>query len=166
MNTRDGRSEIFSNHPDQYATCNSHYETALTTLQNNQALAYIFIALISVPIVLGYLGLVPISLFQLPWDLIVYFTPSRIVIALDPRTSTSDPNSLTFSPLPFQDKSDAMKRILGLDNNTYFPFFSRSRSLSIFGNALLGNTKDVAPPGLGNWNNSCFQNSIDRKSVV
>lgn len=160
MNTRDGRSEIFSNRPDQYATCNSHYETALTTLQNNQALAYIFIALISVPIVLGYLGLVPISLFQLPWDLIVYFTPSRIVIALDPRTSTSDPNSLTFSPLPFQDKSDAMKRILGLDNNTYFPFFSRSRSLSIFGNALLGNTKDVAPPGLGNWNNSCFQNSI------
>ncbi|KAG0161275.1 hypothetical protein PDIDSM_8809 [Penicillium digitatum] len=50
-----------------------------------------------------------------------------------------------------------MKRILGLDNN---PFFSRSRSLSIFGNALLGNTKGVTPPGLGNWNNSCFQNSI------
>lgn len=160
MNTRDGRSEIFSNRPDQYASRNSHYETALTTLQNNQALGYIFIALISVPIILGYLGLVPISLFQLPWDLIVYFTPSRIVIALDPRISTSDPNSLALSPLPFQDKSDAMKRILGLDNSTYFPFFSRSRSLSIFGTALLGNTKDVTPPGLGNWNNSCFQNSI------
>ncbi|KAJ6139270.1 hypothetical protein N7471_005756 [Penicillium samsonianum] len=159
MNTCDGRSEIFSN-PDQYASRNSHYETAFTTLQNNQALAYIFIALISIPIFLGYLGFVPISLFQLPWDLIVYFTPSRIVIALDPRISTSDPNSLALSPLPFQDKSDAMNRILGLNNNVYFPFFSRSRSLSIFGNALLGNTKDVAPPGLGNWNNSCFQNSI------
>ncbi|KXG47724.1 Peptidase C19, ubiquitin carboxyl-terminal hydrolase 2 [Penicillium griseofulvum] len=159
MNTRNGRSEISSNRPDQYASRNSHYESPFTTLQNNQTLAYIFLVLISIPIFLGYLGLVPISLFQLPWDLIVYFTPSRIVIALDPRVSTSDPNSLA-SPLTFQDKSDAMKRILGLDNNVYFPFFSRSRSLSIFGNALLGNTEDVAPPGLGNWNNSCFQNSI------
>ncbi|KGO41559.1 Peptidase C19, ubiquitin carboxyl-terminal hydrolase 2 [Penicillium expansum] len=155
MNTRDGRSEIFSNRPDQYASRNSHYETALTTLQNNQALAYLFVALISIPIFLGYLGLVPISLFQLLWDLIVYCTPSRIVIALDRQTSASDPKSLAW--LPFQDRSDAMKRILGLDNH---PFFSQSRSLSIFGNALLGNTKDVTPPGLGNWNNSCFQNSI------
>ncbi|KAJ5356598.1 hypothetical protein N7517_011207 [Penicillium concentricum] len=159
MNTRNGRSEIFSNRPDQYAS-RSHYETVFTTLQNNQALAYILTAFISIPIILGYLGFVPISLFHLPWDLLVYFTPSRIVIALDPRISTSDPNSLASSPLTFQDKSDAMKRILGLDNDVNFPFFSRSRSLSIFGNALLGNTEDVAPPGLGNWNNSCFQNSI------
>ncbi|CAG8049774.1 unnamed protein product [Penicillium nalgiovense] len=162
MNTRDGRSETFSNRHNQYASRNSHYEIALATLQNNQPLAYIFIALISIPILLGYLGLVPISLFQLPWDLIVYFTPSRVVIALDPHISTSDQETLasSSSPLPLQDKSDAMKRILGLDNNVYFPFFSRSKSLSIFGNALLGDTKDVAPPGLGNWNNSCFQNSI------
>ncbi|KAF9253293.1 hypothetical protein DTO027I6_3489 [Penicillium roqueforti] len=159
MNTRDVRSEIFSNRPDQYASRNSHYETALTTLQNNKALAYIFIALISICVFLGYLGLVPISLFQLPWDLIVYFTPSRIVVALDPQISTSNPNPLA-SPLSFQNKSDAMRRILGLDNNVYFPFFSRSKSLSIFGNALLGNTQDATPPGLGNWNNSCFQNSI------
>ncbi|KAJ6184233.1 hypothetical protein N7519_005534 [Penicillium mononematosum] len=142
MNTRDGRSETFFNRHDQYASRNSHYEIALTTLQNNQPLAYILIALISIPILLGYLGLVPVSLFQLPWDLIVYFTPSRIVIALDPHISTSDPETLASSPLPLQDKSDAMKRILGLDNNVYFPFFSRSKSLSIFGNALLGDTKD------------------------
>ncbi|KAJ5497116.1 hypothetical protein N7463_009103 [Penicillium fimorum] len=161
MNTRNGRSEIFSNRPDQYASrSRSHYETAFTTLQNNRALAYIFIAFISISVFLSYLGFIPISLFHLPWDLLVYFTPSRIVIALDPRISTSDPNSLASSPLTFRDKSDAMKRILGLDNNVNFPFFSRSRSLSIFGNALLGNTEDVAPPGLGNWNNSCFQNSI------
>ncbi|CAI7593053.1 unnamed protein product [Penicillium glandicola] len=159
MNTRDGRSQIFSN-SDQYASRHSHYETALTTLRNNQALAYTFLAIISIPILLCYLGLVPISLFQLPWDILVFFAPSRIVIALDPRISTSDPKSLALSPLGFQDKSDAMKRILGLDKNGYFPFFSRSRSLSIFGNALLGDTKDVTPPGLGNWNNSCFQNSI------
>ncbi|KAJ5178202.1 Peptidase C19 ubiquitin carboxyl-terminal hydrolase 2 [Penicillium coprophilum] len=159
MNTRNGRSEIFSSRPDQHAS-RSHYETAFTTLQNNQTLAYIFIAFISVPIFLGYLGFVPVSLFYLPWDLLVFLTPSRIVIALDPRISTSDPNSLASSPLSFQVKSDAMKRILGLDNSINFPFFSQSRSLSIFGNALLGNTKDAAPPGLGNWNNSCFQNSI------
>ncbi|KAJ5952566.1 uncharacterized protein N7479_010979 [Penicillium vulpinum] len=153
MNTRDGRSEIFSNRPDRYASRYSHYETAFEILQDNQALAYILLAIISISAFLGYLGLVPISLFYLPWDLIVYFTPSRIVIALDP-------NSLASSHLSFQEKNDAMKRIFGLDSKPYFPFFSRSKSLSIFGNALLGNTKDVTPPGLGNWNNSCFQNSV------
>jgi ubiquitin carboxyl-terminal hydrolase 1 len=52
-----------------------------------------------------------------------------------------------------------MQRILGFDNNS-FPFFPRPRSLSGIGSALLGNNKDSIPPGLGNWDNSCYQNSI------
>ncbi|KAJ5458133.1 hypothetical protein N7475_009521 [Penicillium sp. IBT 31633x] len=160
MNTRHGRSEIFPNRPDHCSSRNSHYETALTALQNNQVLGYILVALISIPVLLGYLRFVHISLFHIFWDLLVYLTPSRIVIALDSRISKSDPESSDWSPLPLQDKSDAMRRILGLDENSFFPFFSRSKPLSIFGNAMLGNTSDATPPGLGNWNNSCFQNSI------
>jgi ubiquitin carboxyl-terminal hydrolase 1 len=61
--------------------------------------------------------------------------------------------------MTFHLKHEAMQRIFGLDNNS-FPFFPRSRSLSGFGSALLGNTKDAIPSGLGNWDNSCYQNSI------
>ncbi|KAJ5782689.1 hypothetical protein N7457_004463 [Penicillium paradoxum] len=160
MNPRYGRSEIFSNSPDQYSSRNSHYETVLTAFQNNKALGYIIVALISIPILLGYLGFIPKLLFRILWDLFVYFIPSRIVIALDSHISDSDSDPSSPSPLLAQDKSDAMKRILGLDDNAYFSFFARSKPLSIFGNAVLGNTDDVTPAGLGNWNNSCFQNSI------
>lgn len=61
--------------------------------------------------------------------------------------------------MTFQAKSESMQRIFGLDNNS-FPFVPRSRSLSGLGNALLGGNKDPIPPGLGNWDNSCYQNSI------
>jgi ubiquitin carboxyl-terminal hydrolase 1 len=157
MNTRHGRSEILSKSPGHDTTSNSHYETALTLIENNPAIAYSFIAFISIFFLLDYFGFTPISLLQLSWDLLVYFTPSRIVVALDSRDS--NPESIAQN-LPFREKSNAMKRILGLPTIDSFPYFPRPRSLSALGSALLGTTKDTAPPGLGNWNNSCFQNSV------
>ncbi|RHZ66465.1 ubiquitin-specific protease UBP1 [Aspergillus thermomutatus] len=59
----------------------------------------------------------------------------------------------------FQAKSEAMQRILGLDSSSLSSFLPRSTPFSGFGTALLG-AKDNLPPGLGNWDNSCYQNSI------
>jgi ubiquitin carboxyl-terminal hydrolase 1 len=160
MNPRHGRPEIFPNSPDQPSSRNSRYDTALTALQNNNVLGYLFVAVISIPILLGYLRFVPVSLLHMFWDLLVYLTPSRIVIALDPGTSKSDRESTSSAHLTPHEKSDAMKRILRLDNDEHFLSFSRSRSVSIFGNTVLGSARDATPPGLGNWNNSCFQNSV------
>ncbi|KAJ5587529.1 uncharacterized protein N7459_003294 [Penicillium hispanicum] len=159
MNARRERADIFSTPPVYYANTNGHDETLLPALQKNQALVYGFLALISIHLLLEYFGFAPVSLVQSLWNLLVYITPSRVLVALDSRMSPSDFSPSSPSRMSFQAKSESMQRLLGLDANT-FPLFSRSRSLSGLGSALLGNNQDALPPGLGNWDNSCYQNSI------
>lgn len=160
MNAHRQGADIFSSGPiHHYASPSSHDATASTALQNHQELAYTVIALICAYLLLDHFGLAPVSLIQSLWNVLVYLTPSPILVALDSRMSPSDSSPSSPSGLSFQAKSDSMQRILGLDNNS-FPFFPRSRSLSGIGSALLGNNKDTIPPGLGNWDNSCYQNSI------
>ncbi|KAJ5677765.1 uncharacterized protein N7477_003398 [Penicillium maclennaniae] len=138
MTARREGADIFSNAPIRYyASRSTHDETTFT----------------------DHFGFTPVSLIRLLWNVLVYLTPSRLVVALDSRMSYSDPSSPRPTQMTFHLKHEAMQRIFGLDNNS-FPFFPRSRSLSGFGSALLGNTKDAVPSGLGNWDNSCYQNSI------
>lgn len=159
MNARREGADTFLTGPIHYATRSSHDETVLTTLRNNQTLAYSAIALLSIYLFLDRLGFAPISVIQLLWNILVYITPSRIIVALDSRMSPSDTSPSGSPQMTFHTKSESMQRILGLDNNS-FPFFPRSRSLSGIGSALLGSNKDAIPSGLGNWDNSCYQNSI------
>lgn len=159
MNAHTEGADTFMTGPIRYSTRSSHNETALTVLRNNQTLAYSAIALLSIYILLDWLGIVPVSIIQLLWNILVYITPTRIIVALDSRMSPSDTDSTGSPQMTFHAKSESMQRILGLDNNS-FPFFPRSRSLSGIGSALLGNNKDAIPSGLGNWDNSCYQNSI------
>ncbi|KAJ6037140.1 hypothetical protein N7540_001419 [Penicillium herquei] len=160
MNARREGANIFSTGPvHYYANTNSHHETALTTLQNNQTLVYLLLALLSIYLLLDHFGLAPVSLIQLAWNVLVFLTPSWIIVALDTRMSPSESSPSGYSPMTFHAKNEAMQRIFGLDDNS-FPAFRRSRSLSGLGNALLGHSQDAIPPGLGNWDNSCYQNSI------
>lgn len=160
MNARREGADIFSNTPiHYYASRSTHDETTFTSLLNNQIFAYTLVAIFSGYLLLDHFGFTPVSLIRLLWNVFVYLTPSRLVVALDSRMSYSDPSSARPTQMTFQTKHEAMQRIFGLDNNS-FPFFPRSRSLSGFGSALLGNNKDAVPSGLGNWDNSCYQNSI------
>lgn len=156
MNARREGADLFATGPIRYS---SHDASVLTTLQNNQVLAYALFAILSGYLVLDYFGFAPFSLIHSAWNALVYLTPSRIVIALDSRMSPSDFSPSDPSRLSFQTKSESMQRLLGLDPNT-FSLFPRSRSLSGLGNALLGNNNNAVPPGLGNWDNSCYQNSV------
>ncbi|KAJ5279627.1 hypothetical protein N7478_004999 [Penicillium angulare] len=153
---REGNT--ISTRPIHYASANSHNETALTALQNNQALAYSLLALFSIYFLLDHFGFAPLSIIRLAWNVLVLATPSWIIVALDTRMSPSDSSPTGHSPMTFQSKNEAMQRIFGLDN-TSFPTFRRTRSLSGLGGALLGHNRDAVPPGLGNWDNSCYQNS-------
>ncbi|CAL5870860.1 uncharacterized protein PFLUO_LOCUS5101 [Penicillium psychrofluorescens] len=163
MNARGEGADIFSTSPIHYASQNSHYDTAVTILQNNQVLAYTLAAILAAYLALDHFGFAPISVIHAAWNSLVVITPARLVVALDPAMAKSDDGDGDGASNPtqmtFQTKSEAMQRIFGLDN-TSFPFFPRSRSLSGLGTALLGNSKDAFPPGLGNWDNSCYQNSI------
>jgi ubiquitin carboxyl-terminal hydrolase 1 len=153
-------SPIVPKRPVHYASQISHYETALAALQNTQALATGLIAFVSFYLILDYFGFAPLSVLQLSWKSLVYLTPSRLVVALDPCPPDLESPNPTDSPyISFEKKNAAMQRIFGIDTSHLASSFRR-RSLTGLGNALLGTTKEAKPPGLGNWDNSCYQNSI------
>ncbi|CAG8107325.1 unnamed protein product [Penicillium olsonii] len=158
MNTGYRYPETVPSNPNHYTS--RSYETAREMLQGNSLIAFIITVLCFVFIALDYYRLTPISFLHICWDLVVYITPSRIVVALDPCMADTEAVAQG-SSLPPQAKSDAMMRILGgISASSPFPALPGPQTLSTFGNALLGSTRNAAPPGLGNWNNSCFQNSL------
>ncbi|KAJ5757527.1 uncharacterized protein N7511_006221 [Penicillium nucicola] len=160
MNPRHEPSTYFPNRPIHYASQVSHYETALAALRNTQVLATSLIAFASFYLVLDYFGFAPISILRLSWKGLVYITPSKLIVALDPGKPDSESNPPLGSSLSsFEKKNAAMQRVFGIDTS-HFAFSLRRHSLTGLGNALLGNAKEAKPPGLGNWDNSCYQNSI------
>ena len=56
-------------------------------------------------------------------------------------------------------KSNAMKRILGLDGASILTTIQRTRTIPSVGSVFKARPRDSLP-GLGNWDNSCYQNSV------
>lgn len=81
MNARREGPDIFSNAPIHYASRSTHDETTLTALLNNQTFAYALVAIFSVYLFLDHFGFAPVSLIRLLWNILVYLTPSRLVVA-------------------------------------------------------------------------------------
>ncbi|KAL4802168.1 hypothetical protein BDV18DRAFT_147634 [Aspergillus unguis] len=153
MNARREGVNFLTQSSYSYNTRKSHDENFW---QDNANLTYALVAAVSVLFFLNYFRSVPISFFAAAWDIAVYLTPTRFIVALDSRSTnvSTDSDSMTL-----QAKSEAMQRILGLNGASFPSFFPRSTSLSGLGSTILG-SKDTVPPGLGNWDNSCYQNSI------
>lgn len=98
------------------------------------------------------------------WDSLVYCTPRFLIKAVEnwrfpsliPRHMESDRLSTHAA------KSEAMRKILGVGSSgsvVAAAFQARGRALSM--SSMLGFKADAErPPGLGNRDNSCFQNSI------
>ena len=144
---------------NQSPSSTSYYDRIVQHLQSNPSLAYLVAILITIYFLLSSLHSPSLSWLRPLWDILVYLTPSRIVAALDNKTNqrgSTDQKSVFNN---FQAKSEAMERILGIDNTFFGSLLPSSRSLSGIGATLLGG-KDNVPPGLGNWDNSCYQNSI------
>lgn len=111
-----------------------------------------------------YLDYPILPIQEILWNFLVYMIPSRIIFALDRKISTSDTDAYAQEDSGAKSKehaakSEAMRRILGLDKGGGFAGFRRARSLSGIGYVFKGAQGDV-PPGLGNWDNSCYQNSV------
>ena len=56
-------------------------------------------------------------------------------------------------------KSNAMRRIFGLDAAGILTTIQRTRTISNVGSVFKARPSN-SPPGLGNWDNSCYQNSV------
>ncbi|KAL8938968.1 MAG: hypothetical protein Q9216_003616 [Gyalolechia sp. 2 TL-2023] len=101
---------------------------------------------------------------ELLWNSAIYATPTKVVSVLESAllpsaseklgTDAEQPKSVTHAQ-----KSETMKRVLGLDGTGLLSKVQRARSLPAV-TTLLKSASNDSPPGLGNWDNSCYQNSI------
>ncbi|KAJ6438382.1 ubiquitin C-terminal hydrolase [Purpureocillium lavendulum] len=105
------------------------------------------------------------SIGTLLWDTLVFAVPAPVLFAVDNWLNPP------LAPRPMPDaqsalhaaKSDAMRRIIGLDRSggiVATVFQARTRALSMTGSVLGLKLDHERPPGLGNRDNSCYQNSI------
>lgn len=110
-------------------------------------------------LIVPHLGPLPVTIAHHLWNVFVYVIPSRIVTALDAENKDSS-SARTASIYPsFYEKEQAMRRIIGFEKGSLDSILPRARRLSSIGPSWLG-SKDLIPPGLGNWDNSCYQNSV------
>ena len=71
---------------------------------------------------------------------------------------TQDDNT-GFNSKGHASKSNAMRRILGLDSAGIMTTIQRTRTISNVGSVFKARPSNSLP-GLGNWDNSCYQNSV------
>lgn len=111
---------------------------------------------------LDVLPLLPIS--ELIWNALVSITPVTLAISLD---RWRNPHMSDKTQLPAMNsaerramKSDALRRVFGFDSAALavLPGSQALRRASWLGGAT--STQSDAPAGLGNWDNSCYQNSV------
>lgn len=101
---------------------------------------------------------------ELLWNSAVYATPAKAISTLEHALlpSTSDelgddagpPESTTHAQ-----KSETMKKLLGLDGTGMLSKVQRAGKIPAV-SSLLKSASNNSPPGLGNWDNSCYQNSV------
>ncbi|KAJ9629569.1 ubiquitin-specific protease ubp1 [Taxawa tesnikishii (nom. ined.)] len=105
---------------------------------------------------------------ELLWNLLVYALPDRLVFSMAAKQKSSDTEEDTkkiTNPSTSEKhaaKSEALRELLGLNNgipNTS-PRTTSARRSSLLGGLLRKNNISDAPAGLGNWDNSCYQNSV------
>lgn len=115
---------------------------------------------------LHYLGYQVPTMTELAWYSLIYLIPSRLISILDNRAgkSPTEGNSKRSGSWNYATKSKAMRRILGLNNGegimNKLHYTKKLPSIGSFFHATSGKGLSDKPPGLGNWDNSCYQNSV------
>ncbi|KAL2889363.1 ubiquitin hydrolase [Ceratocystis lukuohia] len=139
-------------------------EVLIDRLSDPQTVATIAILLIgllySVSNVPLRLGTYRFTLRRLFWHLVVALIPGLFLQTVDRWLNpTLDTTPMTLM-LPHANKSDALSRILGLDKpgGVMASVTQARRRLSSVPSPF--KPEKCKPPGLGNWDNSCYQNSV------
>ena len=142
-----------------------HLDTAHSIVSTTPStiIAYGVLSVLFIYYTLRYLDFPILPVSELAWNTLVYITPSRVISFLHPSSdlASSEGNSRDKSSksVKYAKKSEAMRHILGFDGTGIMTNVQRVRSLPGVG-AIVKATPGNAPPGLGNWDNSCYQNSI------
>jgi ubiquitin carboxyl-terminal hydrolase 1 len=169
MNPYDPRlRDLFDGDPQLTQEYHQDYREGISS-PFTQAGTIIPLVLCLIPIVYHILFLLDYELLPLPellWNVLVYITPSRLLDAVEtyknPLRITNP--ALKGIPRTHAAKSEAMRSILGL--NTPGGIIGtvaqagRRRLSTLPGINMVAQSADGRPAGLGNWDNSCYQNSV------
>jgi ubiquitin carboxyl-terminal hydrolase 1 len=123
-------------------------------------LSYVILGAIVLYQGLRHFDLLPFdSLFEILWNILVYITPASLVMALESRSidaaAAKDENTVGYSgSRTFAAKSEVMRKMLGMNNSVAW---TRRKSAPIH---LSKTGTGDGPAGLGNWDHSCYQNSV------
>lgn len=141
-----------------------HYTSPYPSRTSSTTAAYGVLFLIFIYYVLQYLDYTNLPILELLWNLMVYITPLRVVSALDGGFGTAmahdaQDESTGFKSKGHASKSNTMRRIFGLDGTGILTTIQRTRTISNVGSVFKAKASNSLP-GLGNWDNSCYQNSV------
>ncbi|KAH8765814.1 hypothetical protein BGZ57DRAFT_901229 [Hyaloscypha finlandica] len=122
-----------------------------------------------IPIAYHIFFLLDYDLLPLPellWNILVYLTPSQLLDAIETYTNPlriANP-ALKGIPRTHAAKSETMRRLLGLDKPGGIigsvAQAGRRRISTLPGINMTVQAAEGRPAGLGNWDNSCYQNSV------
>lgn len=158
--------DIYGDSPAQYLEA-LRIHKATRWSSGSTVLAYGLLAATVGYHILQYFDYPVLPISELAWNILVYLTPSRAISVLDPRMNSLNlggpPGDKTWGSHHHALKSEAIRRIIGLDAEGILGKVSKAQNLPGVGKLLPGrkrNKENGSPPGLGNWDNSCYQNSV------
>ncbi|KAH7419420.1 hypothetical protein BKA64DRAFT_650727 [Cadophora sp. MPI-SDFR-AT-0126] len=169
MSSYDSRlQDLFDGDPDLYEDYHQDYKQGIIQQPSTRAGVIIPLILCCIPIIYHILSILDYDVLPLPellWNILVYVTPSRLLDAIE---SYQNPLRLTNPalkdiPRSHAEKSEVMRRVLGLDRpGGIIESVAQAgrRRFSTLPGINLSATGDGRPAGLGNWDNSCYQNSV------
>ena len=141
-----------------------HYSSP-STLAFEKNLAIAAVLLLFGGLSLSLFDAWPSTAKRLIWESLVHLMPARLIYIAEyamikyKRIPGGEPR---FRPEHFGDhqaKVEALHRLLRVDDGRFTATFQRVRALSGI-NKVLSGTDLSQPSGLGNWDNSCYQNSV------
>ncbi|KAI9850263.1 MAG: hypothetical protein M1838_005946 [Thelocarpon superellum] len=102
-----------------------------------------------------------LSIPEFLWNILVYLVPLRLVVAANAVSASPALDESLFHNVAtsYAAKNEAMRKLFGLPWEGVVSTLDRSRILSRI-RALSVAAEDGRPAGLGNWDNSCYQNSV------
>lgn len=143
--------------------------TANPAFSTSSTAAYGIIVVIAIYYFLQYLEARHLPLSELLWNILVYITPSKLLGVLDSQFAPASPrdpedeeieNTQRFDSRHHASKSNSLRRLMGLDSSTSLIMaVQRTRALSDLGSVFKSKPASSLP-GLGNWDHSCYQNSV------
>ncbi|POS83707.1 hypothetical protein EPUL_003083 [Erysiphe pulchra] len=104
-----------------------------------------------------------LPLSELLWNTLVFLTPSRLLDVIQSYSNPPRVNNITLRRIPrtHAAKSEVMRRILSLDSpGGFIGSFAHAGRKRTANNDTAAQGIEGRPAGLGNWDNSCYQNSI------